>query len=214
MADALTEDLLHTILDLLDENPADKKSFSMACKAFYAAESRHRKTLRPLRPDLLPVLLARRYRSLRCLDFSLCPRVSDRALAAAARLCSRTLLAVDLSRSKLFSHAGLASLAAGCGRLVEIDLSNGTELTDAAAAAISRARCLERLWLARCKLITDLGIGCIAVGCQRLRLICLKWCLGLTDMGVGLVAVKCKELRSLDLSYVQVTMDAFLSVCF
>ena len=93
---------------------------------------------------------------------------------------------------------------AGCRNLTELDLSNATELRDAAAAAIAEARNLERLWLARCKLITDIGIGCIAVGCPKLKLISLKWCLGIGDLGVGLVAVKCKEIRSLDLSYLPV----------
>lgn len=90
---------------------------------------------------------------------------------------------------------------------MEIDLSNATDLTDCAAAVISRAVNLERLMMARCKMITDLGIGCVAVGCRKLKLICLKWCLGVTDLGVGLIAVKCKELRSLDLSYMQVNFS-------
>lgn len=89
--------------------------------------------------------------------------------------------------------------------MVQIDLSNATELTDSAAKAIAEAKNLEKLWLARCKLITDIGIGCIAVGCRKLRLLCLRWCLRVTDLSVGLVAVKCKELRSLDLSCLPIT---------
>ncbi|CAA6654680.1 unnamed protein product [Spirodela intermedia] len=54
-------------------------------------------------------------------------------------------------------------------------------------------------------MVTDMGLGCIAVGCPRLRALSLRWCLGVTDLAVGLVAVKCKEIRSLDISYVQVT---------
>jgi F-box/leucine-rich repeat protein 2/20 len=50
-----------------------------------------------------------------------------------------------------------------------------------------------------------MGIGCIAVGCKKLRLISLKWCIGVSDLGVGLIAVKCKEIRSLDLSYLPVS---------
>lgn len=89
--------------------------------------------------------------------------------------------------------------------LVEINLSNTIDLSDASAAAIGRARNLERLWLARCKLVTDMGIGCIAVGCRKLKLLCLNWCLGLTDLGIGLVAVKCREIRNLDLSNTMVS---------
>jgi F-box/leucine-rich repeat protein 2/20 len=50
-----------------------------------------------------------------------------------------------------------------------------------------------------------MGIGCIAVGCKKLRLISLRWCIGVSDLGVGLIAVKCKEIRSLDLSYLPVS---------
>ena len=87
-------------------------------------------------------------------------------------------------------------------------------MRDAAAAAVARARNLEKLWMARCKLVTDMGIGCIAVGCRKLRLICLKWCVGVGDLGVELVAIKCKELRSLDLSYLPVSEFFFLFVPF
>lgn len=96
------------------------------------------------------------------------------------------------------------NLTMNCKNLVEIDLSNATDLKDAAAAAVAEARSLERLWLGRCKLITDMGVGCIAVGCRKLKLLSLKWCLGVGDLGVGLVAIKCKELRTLDLSYLPV----------
>lgn len=91
-----------------------------------------------------------------------------------------------------------------CKNLVEIDLSNATDLRDSAAAALAEAKNLERLWLGRCKLITDMGVGCIAVGCRKLELISLKWCLGVGDLGVELLALKCKYLKSLDLSYLPV----------
>lgn len=94
---------------------------------------------------------------------------------------------------------------ANCGNLVEIDLSNATDLGDAAAKAVAEAKNLEKLWLGRCKMVTDMGIGCIAVGCKKLKLLSLKWCVGVGDLGVGLVAVKCKEIRSLDLSYLPIT---------
>lgn len=100
-----------------------------------------------------------------------------------------------------------------CKNLVEIDLSNATELRDSAAAALAEAKNLERLWLGRCKLITDMGVGCIAVGCRKLELISLKWCLGVGDLGVELLALKCKYLKSLDLSYLPIT-DRCLSSIF
>lgn len=100
---------------------------------------------------------------------------------------------------------GLANLVLNCSFLVEIDLSNGTELGDSAAKAVAEAKNLERLWLGRCKMITDIGIGCIAVGCRKLRLVNLKWCLGVGDLGVGLIALKCNQIRSLDLSFLPIT---------
>ncbi|KAA8549474.1 hypothetical protein F0562_001158 [Nyssa sinensis] len=120
-------------------------------------------------------------------------------------LMGQRLRSIDLSRSRFFTNVGLSSLVMNCSALVEIDLSNGTELTDSAAAVIAEAKNLESLRLTRCKLISDIGIGCIAVGCKKLRLVCLKWCLRVSDLGVGLIAIKCKEIRSLDLSYLPIT---------
>ncbi|XP_077213632.1 RNI-like superfamily protein [Tasmannia lanceolata] len=202
--DLLSEEILFTILDSLESNPVDKKSFSLVCKSFYLVESRHRKTLKPLRSELLPAIL-NRYPSIKRLVLSSCPMITDNSLTSISLVCRSNLLSIDLSRSSFFSHVGISNLVSNCSSLVEIDLSNRTELTDYAAAAISRARNLERLWLVRCKMITDLGIGCIAVGCRKLKLINLKWCLGVSDLGVTLIAVKCKEVRNLDLSNTQIT---------
>ncbi|CAN6467153.1 unnamed protein product [Victoria cruziana] len=207
---ALSEEILLSILEKLTD-PSDRKSWSLVSRSFYALESQHRKCLRPRRSDFLPSLLGR-YRNIRCVDFSLCPRVSDDFLLALSRICRYTLASVDLSQSKFFTHVGISHLAVNCVSLVEIDVSNGTHLTDVAAEAISKASNLQTLRMGRCKQITDLGIGCIAVGCRKLRTLVLKWCLGIGDLGIGLVAIKCKELRSLDLSYVQITEACIASL--
>jgi len=57
-------------------------------------------------------------------------------------------------------------------------------------------------------MVTNMGIGCIVMGCKKLKLIFLKWCVGIGD----LVAIKCKELTTLDLSYFPVSF--FLSLFF
>ncbi|KAE8712753.1 F-box/LRR-repeat protein 3 [Hibiscus syriacus] len=114
--------------------------------------------------------------------------------------------------SRFFTNAGLSSLFVNCSGLVEVDLSNATHLTDLAASAIAEARNLERLSLARCKLITDMGIGCIAVGCRKLKSLCLKWCLRVGDLGVELIALKCKQIQSLDPSYLPITEKCLNSV--
>lgn len=201
--DLLSEEIVFIVLDFLNDNPVDKKSFSLVCRSFYNIESRHRKLLKPLRSELLMKILLR-YPYVSNLDLSLCPRVTDASLNVVSSYCKEMLRSINLSRSRFFSHVGLSNLVLNCGNLVEIDLSNATELKDLAAAAIAEAKNLERLWLVRCKSITDIGIGCIAVGCRKLKLLSLKWCLGVGDLGVGLIAVKCQDLRSLDLSYLPV----------
>ncbi|KAF3787392.1 F-box/LRR-repeat protein 3 [Nymphaea thermarum] len=206
----LSKEILLTILEKLMD-ASDRKSWSLVCRYFYALESQHRKGLKPRCSDFLPSLLGR-YRNIQCVDFSLCPRVSDESLLALSRLCRSTLASVNLSQPKFFTHVGISQLTVNCSSLVGIDISNGTHLTDVAAEAISKARNLQTLRMGRCKRITDLGIGCIAVGCSKLRTLGLKWCLGIGDLGIGLVAIKCKELRSLDLSYVQITEACIASL--
>ncbi|KAK0585148.1 hypothetical protein LWI29_023955 [Acer saccharum] len=209
--DLLSEEIVFTILDFFGENPIDKKSFSLTCKSFYVIESKHRKNLRPLRQEPLSGILTR-YPNITHLDLSLCPRVTDSSLTTISKLCESTLRSIDLSRSGAFSGSGLLRLAVNCRNLVEIDVSNATNLKDAGAAALAEAKNLEKLWMGRCKFVTDMGVGCIAVGCKNLKLISLKWCLGVGDFGVGLIAVKCKEIRSLDLSYLPITDKCLPSI--
>lgn len=209
--DLLSEEIVFIILDCLNTNPFDKKSFSLVCKSFYITESKHRKKLKPLRQEHLPAVLIR-YSNTTHLDLSLCPRINDHSLFAISKITSFTLQSIDLSRSWGFSSSGLLSLTLSCKNLKEIDISNAVSLKDAGAAALAEAKNLEKLWMGRCKMVTDMGVGCIAVGCKNLKLISLKWCLGVGDLGVGLIAVKCKEIRSLDLSYLPVIFS--FVICF
>lgn len=199
----LTEEILCLILDHLDDDPFSRKSFSQVCKSFNSIESNHRRALKPRRLEFLPSTL-RRYPSISHLDFSLCPRVEDDTLGSISLTWKSSLRSINLSGSKFFTHKGLSTLATNCSCLLEIDLSNRTDLTDSALKAIGEAKNLERLSLTRCKSITDMGIGCVAVNCTKLRSICLRWCLLVGDLGVGLIAVKCKGIRNLDLSYLPV----------
>ncbi|ERM95580.1 F-box/LRR-repeat protein 3 [Amborella trichopoda] len=207
---ALNEEVIILILQKL-EDPLDLKSFSLVCKSFFAIEAKNRTHLQPIRSELLPKTLKRYHKTLH-LDLSFCPRIADSCLHTISLICRSNLLSLNLSHSRFFSHSGLSQLILNCVNLVEINLSNGTHLTDSAAAAIAKLKNLQSLRLTRCKQISDLGLGCIAVGCSKLRLLSLKWCLGITDMGIGLVAVKCKEIRSLDLSYTQITQDSLASI--
>ncbi|KAL5125182.1 F-box/LRR-repeat protein 3 [Glycine soja] len=203
--DHLSKELLYTILDHLNDDPFARKSLSQSCKSFHALEATHRTSLKPRRLEFLLPKTLHRYRSISHLDLTLCPCVDDATLKSLSLAWHSSLRSIDLSKSRLFSHVGLSALAVNCTCLVEIDLSNRPDLTDLAAKAIAEAVNLERLCLGRCKGITDLGIGCVAVRCSRLRHVGLRWCIRVTDFGVGLIAIKCKEIRSLDLSYLPIT---------
>ncbi|KAH6765719.1 RNI-like superfamily protein [Perilla frutescens var. hirtella] len=204
MVEAKPEEIIFSILDFLEFDPQSKKSFSATCKSFYSIESRHRKSLKLLHSDFT-ARAVKRYRHIHRVDFTHCAKLDDGALSSFASAYSGTLKSADLSKSRFFTHVGLSSLAVKCGGLVELDLSNATELRDSGAAAVAEARNLEKLYMARCRLVSDIGIGCIAVGCKKLKLICLRWCVRVTDLGVGLIANKCRDLRALDLSYLPIT---------
>ncbi|CAD6255195.1 unnamed protein product [Miscanthus lutarioriparius] len=72
--DTLADELLFLVLDRVAQaDPRALKSFALASRACLAAESRHRRTLRPLRADLLHAALVR-YPCATRLDLSLCAR--------------------------------------------------------------------------------------------------------------------------------------------
>ncbi|KAI4315982.1 hypothetical protein L6164_024002 [Bauhinia variegata] len=202
--DPVSEEIVFMILDRLEDDPVSRKSFSQVCKHFHSMESKHRRFLKPRRLELLQRTL-QRFPSISHLDFSLCPRVEDHALTSISLAWKSSLRYINLSGSRFFTHQGLSTLVFNCSSLVQIDLSNRTDLTDSAAKAIAGAQNLESLSMARCKSITDMGIGCIAVKCTKLRSICLRWCLRVSDFGVGLIAMKCMQIQSLDLSYLPIT---------
>lgn len=201
--ESLSEEILFLVLDLLDSNPLDKKSFSLVSRSFYAVESRHRWSLTPLRSELLSSILSR-YNSISHLNLTKCPFLTDASLDSIASLLGSSLRSINLSGSGSYSHKGVQCLANKCLNLEEIDVSNWVELTDEVAAAIGRMGRLARVTMGRCKKVTDLGIGCIAVGCPNLRFLCLKGCVGVSDLGVALIAVKCRKLKSLDVSFTMV----------
>ncbi|KAI4365541.1 hypothetical protein MLD38_021518 [Melastoma candidum] len=211
--DAISHEIVFLILDHLLPHSLDVKSFSLVCKSFYSIESLHRRHLRPLRTHHLPSVLSR-YPNLSRLDLSLCPRVPDSTLhvLSSSPSLSPSLRSIDLSRSRFFTPSGLSSLALRCSNLVDVDVSNATDMRDAGAAALAQAKNLERLRMARCKMVTDIGIGCVAVGCRKLKELVLKWCLGVGDLGVGLVAVKCRDLRTLDVSYLPISNKCVPSI--
>ncbi|GLJ45460.1 hypothetical protein SUGI_0957330 [Cryptomeria japonica] len=199
----LDDEILVTILDKL-QDPKDRESWCLVSKHFFSLEARSRKEVQLMRSELLPRIL-QRYSKIQCLDLSPCSQITDESLGHVARILGNRLLSINLSKLWTFTHLGIAELVERCQSLVEVDLSNCTEFTDYAAEALGNAQNLQSLKLVKCKQITDMGLGCIAIGCGKLETLNLKWCVGLTDLGVELIAVKCKELRNLDLSYLQIT---------
>jgi len=153
-----------------------------------------------MRSELLPRIL-RRYSKIEYLDLSLCCQITDESLGHVAGILGNHLVSINLSKLWIFTHLGLLELVKICQSLIEIDLSNCTEITDYAVESTAQARKLQSLKLVKCKQITDMGLGCIAMGCSKLQTLSLRWCVGITDLGVELVAVKFKELL-LSLSYI------------
>ncbi|KAK9088234.1 hypothetical protein Scep_027316 [Stephania cephalantha] len=118
----------------------------------------------PLRPELV-INIINRYPYVTNLNLSSCP-ITDDSLDVISNAYMSCLRSIDLSGSRFLSHTGLSNLVVNCQYLVEIDLSDVRKLTDLGALAISKASNLEKLWLAVCRLITDVGIGYIADGCE------------------------------------------------
>lgn len=208
--EALGDDILLRVLDNLNDT-VDRQSWSLVCKHFYRLESACKRKIQLLRGEMLPRIL-RRYSALEHLDLSLCPQINDRCLGFVAAVAGLRLRSIDLSRLVRFSHLGLSALAKGCQNLVEIDVSYCARFGDMEAAAVSNAKNLQTLKLVRCQMVSDLGLGWIAVGCGKLQHLNLRWCVGVGDLGVELVAIKCKELRSLDVSYLQITNKCIASI--
>ena len=130
--------------------------------------------------------------------------MEDHTLNSISQAWNLTLQSIDLSGSKFFTREGLLNLATHCECLIEINLSNRTELKDLCLKAIGEAKNLEKLWLTKCKSITDKGIAYVADNCRKLKFLCLKSCMRVSDNGVTLIAEKCKEIQSLNLSYLPV----------
>lgn len=208
--EALGDDILLKVLDNIGDT-GDRNSWSLVCKQFYRLESACKRKIRLLRGEMLPRIL-RRYRAVEHLDLSLCPQISNQCLGLVAAEAGPSLRSIDLSRLVRFSHLGLSVLAKGCENLVEIDVSYCGRFGDMEAAAVSNAKNLQTLKLVRCQMVSDLGLGWIALGCMKLQDLNLKWCVGVSDLGVELVAIKCKELRSLDVSYLQITNKCIASI--
>ncbi|KAK9088167.1 hypothetical protein Scep_027249 [Stephania cephalantha] len=146
---------LFLILEYLDENPFDKKSFSLVCKTFRKAESRHRNVLRPLRPELL-IKIINRY-----------PYVTNLNLSAMG-----------------IKDLNVAAIASGCPRLEMINLGYCKKITDMSLVSLSKCSRLSVVEIQECSSISSTGITSISIGCKLLTELDVKKCHMFNDVGL------------------------------
>lgn len=207
----LTEDLLARVLDDLPDT-SDRKSFRAVCRSFYRIESGHRTHIRVIRAEFLPILL-RKYPHIETLDLSVCPRIDDGTVAMLLNGWvgwTRNLRNLVLSKSTGLRHTGLEMLVGSCPGLVAVDVSYCCEFGDREAAALSCAAGLREVRMDKCLGVTDVGLAKIAIGCEKMEKVSIKWCMEITDMGIDLLSNKCPHLKHLDISYLKVS---HLGVC-
>ncbi len=132
-------------------------------------------------------------RDLEVLDVSCCPRLNDLGLESFGdagctgphpvfeRLGFLNLASVGVlagARPRV-SRTALCRTLRGQGRLVVLNLAHNPLLVDDMTCSVLGANCafLSSLCLARCSLVTNLGLSHVAVGCRRIQ------CLDLTGLG-------------------------------
>ncbi|CAM8965842.1 unnamed protein product [Rhodiola kirilowii] len=211
----LTDDLLLRILEKLDDD-SDRRIWRLVCKDFLRVDYIQRTSLRVLRAEFLPSLIAKYVNATR-LDLSVCPRIDDRTVSF---LMSRSyavmwfgrLKEVVLVRTTGLRQAGLEMLIRACGNLESIDVSHCLEFGDRECTALALGGGLREVKMDKCLNVTDVGLVKVAVGCPKIEQLSLKWCLEITDMGIDLLVRKCAGLKSLDISYLQVTNESLRSI--
>lgn len=117
-----------------------------------------------------------------------------------------------LSRTTGLKSAGLEMFMKSCPVLESIDVSYCWGFGDREAAALSCGGSLRDVKLDRCLGLTDVGLAKIAIGCQCLEKLSLKWCIEITDLGIDFLSKKCTQLMQLDISYLKVTSVSLHSI--
>ncbi|KAI3774414.1 hypothetical protein L1987_48969 [Smallanthus sonchifolius] len=64
----------------------------------------------------------------------------------------------------------------------------------------------------KCLRLTDVGLAKIAVRCEKLEKVSLKWCLEITDLGIDLLSKKCPRLKHLSASYLKISDESLRSI--
>ncbi|GLT79030.1 hypothetical protein SLA2020_505410 [Shorea laevis] len=221
---SFTEDLLIRVYEKLSSG-TDRKSWRLVCREFLRVDLVTQNHLRVLRVEFLPGLL-RKYTRLQSLDLSVCPRIDDGTVSmllprhgsgseSDSLSCggwARGLKCLVLSRATGLGFFGLEALVHVCPLLESVDVSYCSGFGDREAAALSHAAGLRVLKMGKCLNLSDVGLAKIAVRCERLECLSLKWCMEITDLGIGLLCKKCVDLKSLDISYLKVRNESLRSI--
>nr|GMC91660.1 F-box/LRR-repeat protein 4-like [Ipomoea batatas] len=123
----------------------------------------------------------------------------DEGLRAIAKGCC-DLNSVLLRKRSGVGDAGVSSLVNFAPNLRVLDLSCCRRVTDEGLRSIGTANSLENLNLQGCCLISDVGLGSLAIGplCHTLKKLIIAECDRISDSGVGSL-VKLRSLEGLDL---------------
>ncbi|XP_060219280.1 F-box/LRR-repeat protein 3 isoform X1 [Lycium barbarum] len=210
----LNDDLLIRILSFITHD-SDRKSFRLVCRTFLKVDSFHRTHIRILRPEFITTLFSK-FPRINSLDLSICPQINDGAVSMlmghGSTHWSIRLRKLVLSRSTGLKSTGLEMLMKSCPVLESVDVSYCWDFGDKEAAALSFGGSLREVKMDRCLGVSDVGLAKIAIGCQCLEKLSLKWCSEITDLGVDLLTKKCTELKHLDISYLKVTSGSLRSI--
>ncbi|PWA95545.1 Leucine-rich repeat, cysteine-containing subtype [Artemisia annua] len=124
----------------------------------------------------------------------------DVGLCAIADACVN-LVDVDLYGRSGVKEKGIGSLVRSCKNLRFLCLEDCVNVTDRSLKVIAEATCLERLYLAECFLIIDVGLEYLANGDLKfcLKTLLLRKCDRITDNGI-IHLKKLVSLTTLDLS--------------
>lgn len=161
-----------------------------------------------LTSEAMRELAACAHTSLTGLNLSTCPALNDDALgwlagalgAPGGRAPCRRLISLDLSFSTTLSDRGLALLGAGCRALQFVNLEGLDRVTDAGVLNLARGcRLLRVLSVRRCLRLTDMTLVHLGTHAHQLRSLNVAACTTLTTNGVLAMLPGTTLLQSLDL---------------
>ena len=202
--DVFNDHILLSILHKIDDY-FDRQSWRLCCKHFRLLEASCRTHVSLLRVHILPLMWPLCPR-LQHINLTHCTFLSDENLHSVVAVTARSRLqSLKLVKLHTFTDSGLLSLAKECSSLVEVDLSQCYQLSDLGIMAFAHIKTLKVLKLIGCRVVTDVGVVALSIGCEKLEVLKLKLCRGITDVSIVAMASHSRELRELDLSYTKVT---------